>query len=253
LVVLRKVGETNNQLKTKLKNISKCVSKVIPETAIDGITHKMGMIYKTAHSYQKNFDGLYGQVRDAIILESTWLGNFEPFTNGKVSSYIYDLMKELNQQDLIDNDNMNPFEVNVLRNERTLCEKIMSLVRFSHSQQPIVDLRNKIRHIYDIHMLLRDAIINDFFSSMEFDLMLVNIANDDIQSFKSNNSWLSIHPSEALVFSEIENTWRQIKDTYNTRFKQLLFGDLPSEKEIEITLNLVGQRLSRIDWVLKTL
>jgi hypothetical protein len=32
---------------------------------------------------------------------------------------------------------MNPFEVLVLNPERTLCEKIMSLVRFSQTDEPI--------------------------------------------------------------------------------------------------------------------
>lgn len=53
LVVLRKEGETNNQLKSKIKKISKCVTQVIPEIEINGITNKLGMIRKTAHSYEK--------------------------------------------------------------------------------------------------------------------------------------------------------------------------------------------------------
>ena len=66
LVVLRKDGETNIQLKSKIKKVLICVSKVIPEIAIDGINHKMGMIRKTAHSFEKRFNGDFGQVRDTI-------------------------------------------------------------------------------------------------------------------------------------------------------------------------------------------
>ena len=40
----------------------------------------MGMNRKTAHPLQKEFKGDYGQVRDVIILESTWLGYYEPYT-----------------------------------------------------------------------------------------------------------------------------------------------------------------------------
>jgi predicted nucleotidyltransferase component of viral defense system len=49
LVVLRKEKETGNQLKTKIKKISNCVSNVLPEIEIEGITNKLGMIRKTAH------------------------------------------------------------------------------------------------------------------------------------------------------------------------------------------------------------
>ncbi|TXD81117.1 nucleotidyl transferase AbiEii/AbiGii toxin family protein [Subsaximicrobium wynnwilliamsii] len=252
LVVLRKDGETNNQLKSKLKKISKCVSKVIPEIEIDGITHKMGMIRKTAHSYEKSFDGDFEHVRDTIILESTWLGHFEQYTKGTVSSYIYEMMLKAYQQDIIVQYGMHPFEVLVLSTERTLCEKLMSLVRFSQTEQPITDLRNKIRHTYDIHMMLKDDELNSFFNSKAFDVMLLKVANEDVISFKNNNSWLSNHPINTILFSETENTWNQIKDTYETSFKELVFGEFPSENEIMNTLKLVAERLKTIEWNIET-
>ena len=42
------------------------------------VTHKVGMSRKTAHKYSKEFTGDYGQIRDVIIVEATWLGYFEP-------------------------------------------------------------------------------------------------------------------------------------------------------------------------------
>src|SRR5690606_9973374 len=67
LVVLRKEGESNNKLTRKIRTISRVVSNVLPEIKIEGLTHKMGMNRKTAHSYNKEFQGDYGQVRDAIV------------------------------------------------------------------------------------------------------------------------------------------------------------------------------------------
>ena len=252
LVVLRKEGETNNQLKTKIKKISKCVTNVIPEIEVDGITHKMGMIRKTVHSYEKSFDGDFGQVRDHIIVESTWLGHFEPYTTGVVSSYIYEMMLKANQQDVINQYKMNPFDVLILSAERTLCEKLMSLVRFSQTEKPITDLSNKIRHTYDIHMMLKDTELNSFFNSDEFDLMLLNVANDDVLSFKNNNNWLSNHPVDIILFSDTKNIWNQIKVTYETSFKELVFGAFPSENEIMNTLMVVANRLKTIEWNIKT-
>jgi len=252
LVVLRKDGETNNQLKSKIKKISKCVANVIPEIEVEGIAHKMGMIRKTVHSYEKNFDGDFGQVRDNIILESTWLGNFEPYTNGTVSSYIYEMMLKANQEDIINQYGMNPFDVLVLRTERTLCEKLMSLVRFSQTKEPIIDLSNKIRHTYDIHMMLKDVELDSFFKSTKFDVMLLKVANDDVKSFKNNNNWLSNHPATTILFSDTENTWNQIKDTYETSFKELVYGNFPSENEIMNTLKVVAERLKIIEWNIET-
>ena len=73
LVVLRKDGESNNKLTAKIRTISNVVSNVLPEIEIAGLTHKMGMNRKTVHSYNKEFKGDYGQVRDAIVVEATWL------------------------------------------------------------------------------------------------------------------------------------------------------------------------------------
>lgn len=252
LVVLRKDGETNNQLKTKIKKISKCVANVIPEVEVEGITHKRGMIRKTAYRYKKSFNGNFGQVRDNIIVESTWLENFEPYTTGTVSSYIYEMMLQSNQLDVINQYHMNPFDVLILSTERTLCEKIMSLVRFSQTEAPITDLSNKIRHTYDIHMMLKDTNLNPFFNSAEFDTMLLKVANDDVQSFRNNNNWLSNHPITTILFSDTENVWNQIKNTYETSFKELVFGEFPDEKEIMNTLIAVANRLKNIEWNIET-
>lgn len=93
LIVLRQVNETNNQLTNKIKKISKVVSDVLPEVELYDVTQKKGMNRKTAHSYSKQFIGNYGQIRDVIIIEATWLGYHEPYTVKPVSSYIYNMMQ----------------------------------------------------------------------------------------------------------------------------------------------------------------
>lgn len=206
------------------------------------------MIRKTAHNYPKTFNGHFGQVRDIIIVESTWLGHSEPFTTGKVSSFIYEMMRQNNQQPFIDEYELNSFEVLVLSPKRTLCEKIMSLVRFSQTQAPISDLRNKIRHPYDIHQMLKNDVLNSFFHSKEFESMLLRVANDDVISFKNNNEWLTNHPSTTLIFSETVATWVKIKDAYTGSFNELVFGKLPEEAEIINTLVKVANRLKTVKW-----
>lgn len=248
LVVLRKENETGNQLKNKIKRISNCVSNVLPEIEIDGITNKLGMIRKTAHSYERLFSGHFGQVRDHIIIESSWLGNFEPYQKGQVGTFIYEMMLRNDQRAIIDKYEMNPFEVLALNPKRTLCEKIMSLVRFSQTKEPIMDLKNKIRHIYDIHLLLKEETLNSFFQSAEFDVMFLMVANDDIRSFKNNNKWLANHPKTAIIFSDTVDTWNKIKSVYTGSFSELVFGEFPDETEIMRSLMVVSAKLKKIEW-----
>jgi hypothetical protein len=144
-----------------------------------------------------------------------------------------------------------PFKLNVLDTTRTLCEKIMSLVRFSYSKDPLTDLKNKIRHTYDLNQLLKQKEIINFFQSQLFDEMLLKVAKDDVISFKNNNKWLVYHPSEALLFRELDTIWNDLKLVYSGNFSELVFGDLPNEAEIFKSLIMIKTRLAQIDWEIK--
>lgn len=248
LVVLRRDMETGNQLKNKLRKITKAIKVPFEEVAIDGITNKMGMIRKIAYNYPKVFEGDFGQVRDTIIIEATWLGHFEPYSKKTLNTYIYEMIVDANQMQLAEDYELLPFEVLVLDVKRTLCEKIMSLVRFSHTETPIEDLNNKIRHVYDIHQLLKDKTVQEFFTSDNFETMLLKVAHEDVQSFKNNNDWLKYHPKEALIFKEPEGTWNQLKDTYQNDLKFLVYGALPIEEDVFAMLLKVSKRLTKVKW-----
>lgn len=248
LVVLRNEGEKDNQLKKKIRTISKIVEKIMPEVEIEGLTNKMGNIRKTVHEYNKLFERDYGQVRDKVVIESTWLGNFEPFSSMPVSSYVYNMMKAKGQEKLIEEYSMAPFTIQVLSKLRTFCEKIMSLVRFSRSDDPITDLRNKIRHVYDLHQMLKDQEVQEFIESSEFDDMLVKVAQDDMIGYKNNNEWIPEHPSTAIIFKTPESTWSALRTEYQGSFKDLVTGVLPEEVDLIDSLNKIAARIKKVDW-----
>ena len=248
LLVLRREGETDSRLKSKLKSVSTVVESILPEVPIEGITHKMGMNRKTAHSYSKEFKGDYGQVRDVIIVESTWLGYYEPYTTKSIISFVGQMMLDTQQAQIAEENNLLTFDVLVLEPIRTICEKIMSLVRLSYGENPIGDLKKKIRHTYDLHQLLKQDVFLEFFYSTSFDEMLLKVANDDVASFRNNNKWLIHHPNEALVFKDLENVWDTIKTTYVSDFKDLVYGELPKEEDILNTLKMIQERLKAVKW-----
>ncbi len=251
LVVLRREGETDSKLKSKLKAVSTVVEAVLPEVPIEGVTHKMAMNRKTAHSYNKEFKGDYGQVRDVIILESTWLGYYEPYTTKSIVSFVGQMMLDNKQSDIAKENGLLPFNLLALEPIRTICEKIMSLVRFSYGENPMDDLRKKIRHTYDLHQLLKKDEFLKFFQSKAFDEILLKVANDDVTSFRNNNKWLNYHPIEALFFKDLENVWNELKTIYNGEFKNLVYGELPKEEAILETLKMIQERLKAISWKLK--
>lgn len=251
MVVFNNRGESANKLKNKLKAITEAVSKIMPEVEIEGLTNKMGMIRKTAHQYNKqNFRGTFGQISEQIIVEATWLGSSEPFVNAEVTCYITEMMRTTDQHKMIDQYNLQPFTVKVLSRERILCEKIMSLARFSQTKEPYKDLANKVRHIYDIHMMLKDATVAVFFNSSYFDELLLRVGKDDVVSFKNNNKWLANHPAEAIIFKNPEDTWDKIKAAYRTTFKDLVMGVLPEEEDLIVELKKIYTRLLKVNWII---
>lgn len=251
LVVLRREGETDNKLKRKLKDISLVVADTLPEVPIDNVTRKMGMNRKTAHTYSKQFPGDYGQVRDAIILESSWLGYYEPYTTSNINSFIGGMMKSAQQFDLIQEYDMKEFQVRVLEPIRTICEKIMSLVRFSHEPEPLEALKKKVRHTYDLHQLLQLEEFSSFVNSLAFDDMLLKVAKDDVKSFRNNNQWLVHHPNEAYFFREIDEVFVELSSVYIDEFRPLVYGQLPEIELIKASMLFLKKRIERIEWSIK--
>jgi predicted nucleotidyltransferase component of viral defense system len=251
LVVVRREGESNNKMTTKIKTISDVVSAVFPEVDIEGLTQKMGMNRKTAHTYNKEFKGSYGQVRDVIVVEANWLGYFEPYTTKQLNSFVGEMMLTNNQVAIAEANGLMPFDVRVLEPVRTLCEKIMSLVRFSYGEDPIDDLKNKIRHTYDLHQLLRQQDFLAYFQSNEFPKLLLKVAHDDVAGYKNSNEWLAHHPNEALIFKDLDNVWNELKAIYNSNFKTLVYGILPPDDSVLEILKMIRERLVGIEWNIK--
>lgn len=248
LVVLRREGESNNRMTIKIRTISDVVSAVLPEVDIEGLTQKMGMNRKTAHTYKKEFKGDYGQIRDVIVVEATWLGYFEPYTTKQVVSWVGEMMLSNNQASIAEANGVLPFDVRVLEPTRTVCEKIMSLVRFSYGEGAIDDLKKKIRHAYDLHQLLNQKEFAEFFQSEAFAIMLLKVANDDVLSYKNNNTWLAHHPNEAIIFKDVDKVWGELKATYNGDFKKLVYGSFPPDESVLAILKMIKERLTGIEW-----
>jgi predicted nucleotidyltransferase component of viral defense system len=248
LVVRRRNGESDNAMKKKLKRISELVATEFPEIEIEDITRKYGQNRKTAHHYVKSIPGDFGQVRDFLVIESSWMGHPEPSMSMELSSYIYTMMAASDQVMIAQTYDLTPFQVQVLSVERTLCEKVMSLVRFSYSVEPRINLALKIRHAFDVHQILQDENIKLFFVSTRFDEMLNTVGKEDQITFRSDNNWIARHPSEAPLFMDLDNIWADLRNAYEVDFRAMVYGDFPSHDEVYETLNEIKDRIRSINW-----
>ena len=127
----------------------------------------------------------------------------------------------------------------------------MSLVRFSRTATPITDLRNKIRHVYDLHMMLKNDELQSFFLSRNFEQMIVKVGHDDTISYKNNNAWIKEHPALALIFNKPKETWENLSVEYNNNFRDLVTGEFPPEKQLVHTLEKIAERLNDVKWTIR--
>lgn len=254
LVISRNDGETDSRLKSKLRLISSVITKELPEINIEGLTRKRGMNRKTAHCYYHLTSESYCAEKNLVAIDYSWLGCDRPYSKLHFNSIIGEALRKTNQHALIETYSLLPFEVKVLNHYRTFCEKIMSLVRFSYSETPIQDLKNKVKHMYDLHQLLHYKEFHDFFGSDHFFEMMLSVANRDAKSLRNNNQWLKYHPVESLFFRHLEENWlRHFEQIYSDNFSMRVYGKLPKSGQILETLLFIRERMSEIRWNIKIL
>ena len=253
LVVIKNDVDTGSELRRRLKDITTIIDRSILDKVADHPnTNKKGSIRKIVYSFPKvGLGGKYGEVKDDITLEVSHLGNFEPNVTKPIRTLIADYINSTPNIELITQFGLGDFEVKALAVERTFCEKIISLVRFSYTESPITDLSNKVRHTYDLTLLLRLDSIKDFVNSDSFGIMLLQVAKDDDKAIPNNKEWLYNHPKEALIFSDTVMVWNVLKKVYSgTKFNELLIGNEkpPHENDIFETLVFLSERIEVISW-----
>ena len=253
LVVIKNDVDTGSDLKRRLKDITTIIDRSILDKVADHPnTNKKGSIRKIVYSFPKvGLGGKYGEVKDDITLEVSHLGNFKPNVTKPIRTLIADYINSTQKIELITQFGLGDFEVKALAVERTFCEKIISLVRFSYTESPITDLSNKVRHTYDLTLLLRLDSIKDFVNSDSFGIMLLQVAKDDDKAIPNNKEWLYNHPREALFFSDTVMVWNVLKKVYTgTKFNELLIGNEkpPHENDIFETLVFLSERIEVISW-----
>lgn len=253
LVVVKNEDDTGNTLKRKLKEVTDIVDKSLLEIVPDDPgSKKLGSLRKIVYSYPKiGMQGIYGQVREHITLEVSHLGNFEPNSMQSICTLIADYIKTTANSELITQFGLEDFKVRTLAVERTFCEKIISLVRFSHTENPLEDLSQKVRHTYDLHQLLQLKDIQNFVFSQEFDSMLLQVGKDDDKTIPNDKNWLYKHPKDALIFSKTSIVWNHLKKVYATSFKELVTGNLPNENAVFESLLFLSERIQKMEWPLK--
>jgi len=169
---------------------------------------------------------------DHLILEINSFGNPVPFEVRSINSLIGQFLNEIDNEATIVKYELEPYKVNVLSLKSTLIEKILSLVRLSFYEDRIKMIIPKVRHFYDIFFLSNSKFGKDYLTSEEFKDDFKKMYEEDKTKFNDPEKWLKSTYSESPIFKSFDEIWSKVKDTYETDFKLLVYGEFPEEKKI---------------------
>ena len=237
---------TSNQIKTLIRKIEKAILDAnFEEIEIAYITSKGSEFRKTVHQYPKLYQGDFGHANENIILEINSFAKPHPYNLMEISSYVGEFLHQKAPL-MVSEFAMEPFFIHVLDFRRTLCEKLSAIARASYeSDAKLLELKAKIRHLYDIYFLMQHLDIQDFIHQDAFIEMIKIVREDDQKQFDTS-TWSHVKLSETPIFLNTSNILDQLNHHYTTQFHDLVYAQtLPSINEIQKAINEVAAILTK--------
>jgi len=238
-------GLSDSKRKKLLKNAEIAASQGLKPLPDDERNSKGSKFRKTVYRYPRNTDeGIFGQASPVLLLEINTFTRPEPHTLKTIQTMIADLLLGTSRQDLIEQYELDSFELNVLSVERTLIEKLLGIIQDSYFKDPVARLKNRIRHIYDVCMILKVPRNRAFVRSIEFGELYQRCIADEIESWnKEKTAYLKEPLHTAPLFDRFNDWWPGLENTYTNIFADLVYGELPSAEEIKETIVFLHQSL----------
>ena len=235
IAVIEADSFSGNQLKMLIKRFAKDMASDMDETVIPGLTSKGSRFYKAVYTYptiivpERNVTVKSGQ----LLIEINTYANPYPYVKQAIISFITEFLISANQWEAIEQYGLQPFELNVLDKRRTIIEKLISLIRFSFSEDTTKALASKIRHFYDLYYLINDVECFDYIQSPVFKSDLSELLLHDQKEFDEPKSWQTKTIVESPLVTDFPEIWKNIRATYQNELANLAFTPIPDEKLIE--------------------
>jgi hypothetical protein len=224
---------SGNQLKMLIKRLAKDMAEGLDEIALPGVTSKGSRFYKAIYSYP-NLTSLTTSAVKAgqLLIEINTYANPYPYVKQEITSFIADYLVAIGRQDLIAEYGLSSFTINVLDKRQTMVEKLVSLIRFSFSEDPIVALAGKIRHFYDLYYLANDSECSKYIQAADFQKDLSKLFAHDQREFDDPQGWQSKNIAESPLISDFYAMWSALRSIYQNELTNLAFSKIPGEQSV---------------------
>lgn len=165
-------------------------------------------------------------IKHDLIVETTFITKAFPVETKSINSIIYDYLKEIHAEEDILLYKLEPFEIKVQSLERTFMDKIFALCDYV--------IENKIdchsRHIYDIHKIFDQILIDD-----DFKFLIKEVREERKQNDKCYSAQDNFNVNEELRRIIDEDIY---KEDYDKSTFNLLINKV-SYNECILTLNKI--------------
>jgi len=230
--------------KRLLKNIEKVVARDLIEIKEDVRISKGSNFRKTVYQYpRKADDENFGQASTELLIEVNSFTNPEPFDERELQSFVAEMLRGTGKGELIEAYELQSFPVQVLSVKRTLIEKILGVIKDSYNADPVARLSLRIRHLYDICLILKQEEHRAFVAGDEFASLCKVCIEDERILFKDTAGLFDKPLAEAPIFSNFKEWRPSLEVTYSGAFKDLVYSDLPSMQDIDDTLAFIKEHL----------
>jgi predicted nucleotidyltransferase component of viral defense system len=227
---------SGNALKTKIRMIEKEITSELTEIVESATTSKGSMYRKSLFTYPTLIMDI-STMPKRIIVEINAFANPYPYVSQNITSFIAEFLLETNQQEAIEQYDLQPFSLNILDKRRTMIEKLVSLIRFSFSDNPTLALASKIRHFYDLYFLANDAECAEYIQSANFKKDFEDLLTHDQQAFNIPIGWQAKSIDSSPLLMDFPVLWEKLRITYQNELSQLAFTAIPDEKKIVNTIS----------------
>lgn len=239
---------TGNQLKMLIKRIAKEMTDGLEEVNVPGVTSKGSRYYKAMYAYPNILGKAIKETVNIgqLLVEINSFANPYPYESKVISCFIADFFRQTGYADLIEEYGLQSFPLNVLDKRQTLTEKLVSLMRFSLSDNYKYDLAAKIRHFYDLHFLLQDFDCAAYLNSEQFKNDFETLLNHDKETFENPSGWRTKSLRQSPLLSDFLTIWGELKDTYNKELPGIAFSSIPKEQDIANSFISIADTMKHI-------
>ena len=243
-------GMSGNQVKTLLSHLMKEITANLNEDKEFVDVSKGSKYRKQAFTYtsQQGWAERVTPIPARVIVEISAFATPFPYEKKWIEPFVSTVLKEQGMIDFMDKYDLGAFELNVLSVKQTLCEKLVSLIRFSMSADPIAALSSKIRHFYDIEALLRKEELLRYIEETSFLEDIQRLIRYDQATFSEPRGWNELTSIEdAPVIKDFEAMWnKKLGEEYERNLSLIAYKPIPPRGKIEQTFLGLIDRLKSV-------